>query len=160
MNTNTIAMHVSLYVSDLEKTIQFYNQFFGQNPTKIKQAYAKYELQNPSLVISFIENKSRVNTNFGHLGWRVSSEAELNKYMQLSEQNQLIELVEKGTSCCYAVQDKFWVTDPDGTAWEVYYFHEDSEFNDPKYAMEETNACCAPLKTKKSIAEIASTSCC
>ncbi|MFY0643748.1 MAG: VOC family protein [Bacteroidia bacterium] len=155
-------MHVSLYVSDLGKTINFYNQFFGQTPTKIKTAYAKYELDNPSLVISFIENKERVSTNFGHLGWRVSTEEELKKYMELSESKGIIDLVEEGTSCCYAVQDKFWVNDPDGTAWEVYYFHEDSEFNDPKYSNGESNACCTPLatKTKKSIAEIAQPSCC
>ena len=56
---------------------------------------------------------------------------------------------EIGTACCYAVQDKFWVTDPDGVQWEVYYFHEDVEFNDPKYAMEDASACCMPAKEEK-----------
>jgi hypothetical protein len=43
---------------------------------------------------------------------------------------------------CYAVQDKFWATDPDGHQWEVYYFHEDAEFNDPRYELSDTSACC------------------
>jgi hypothetical protein len=50
---------------------------------------------------------------------------------------------EIGTSCCYARQDKFWVNDPDGVQWEVYYFHQDTEFNDPHYESTEASACCA-----------------
>jgi hypothetical protein len=56
----------------------------------------------------------------------------------------IVSMEEIGTACCYAVQDKFWATDPDGHQWEVYYFHEDVEFNDPTYALEENTVCCSP----------------
>ncbi len=137
-------MHVSLYVSDIASTVNFYSTFFGQPASKVKKGYAKYELTNPGLIISFVENSERVQGNFGHLGFQVGSKEEMEAKLDVARQQGIVTLEEIGTACCYAVQDKFWVTDPDGVQWEVYYFHEDSEFNDPKYAMEETVACCSP----------------
>jgi hypothetical protein len=67
---------------------------------------------------------------------------ELNSRMLDAEKKGLISKKETGTNCCYAKQDKFWATDPDGVQWEVYYFHEDAEFNDPHYATGEASACC------------------
>ena len=60
-------MHVSLYVSNLAASVNFYSTFFGQPATKVKPGYAKYVLDSPSLIISFIENPERVQANFGHL---------------------------------------------------------------------------------------------
>jgi len=137
-------MHVSLYVSSLEKSVQFYTTFFGQAPNKVKDGYAKYILDEPSLIISFIENPQRVQSNFGHLGFQVATQEEMKEKLALVKSHGLGTKEEIGTSCCYAVQDKFWVADPDGTQWEVYYFHEDAEFNDPHYANEEASACCMP----------------
>ena len=144
MNTTTSfpRMHVSLYVSDITNTVDFYNKFFGMAATKIKRGYAKYLLDSPSLIISFVENKGRVKSNFGHLGFQLETEAELEKKLQEATLLGLVSKIETGTNCCYAKQDKFWVNDPDGIQWEVYYFHEDAEFNDPHYNMEESNACC------------------
>lgn len=146
-------MHVSLYVSNLAATINFYNQFFGQPASKIKQGYAKYMLDSPSLVISFIENPERVQSNFGHLGFQVESEEELTKRLEVARVQNMVSLEEVGTACCYAVQDKFWVNDPDGMQWEVYYFHEDAQFNDPKYAGTSPNACCSPAEAEVQKAE-------
>lgn len=135
-------MHVSLYVSDIQKSISFYNSFFGQEPTKVKPNYAKYVLESPSLIISFVENKERVQQNFGHLGFQVETIEELNKRMVESKAKNLVSKEEIGTNCCYATQDKFWANDPDGVQWEVYYFHTDAEFNDPHYTATEATACC------------------
>lgn len=164
-------MHVSLYVSNIEQTVNFYNTFFGQEPTKVKPKYAKYTLDSPSLIISFVENAERVQGNFGHLGFQVETKAEVEERMAAMKVYGLVSLEEMGTACCYAVQDKFWVTDPDGVQWEVYYFHADSEFNDPHYETEEASACCLPqaetkaLKMNVPLTEIniltpADTSCC
>lgn len=148
-------MHVSLYVSDIHKTINFYSSFFGIEPTKVKTNYAKYILDEPSLIISFVENKERVQENFGHLGFQVETLEELNKQLANAKNKNLVTLEEVGTNCCYAKQDKFWVNDPDGVQWEVYYFHEDAEFNDPHYEMAETSACCMPAeKQKKNLSEL------
>jgi len=150
-------MHVSLYVSDIQATVDFYTIFFGTEPVKLKNDYAKYILEKPSLIISFVENKERVQSNFGHLGFQVETEYELNKKMELADRFKLISKIEEGVNCCYAKQDKFWVKDPDGVQWEVYYFHEDAEFNDPFYTQSEAEACC----TSKNILEVAKeTGCC
>lgn len=152
MNKIFPRMHASLYVSDLAKTIEFYSSFFGIEPVKVKPMYAKFVLDAPSLIISFVENKERVQQNFGHLGLQVETIEELNKRLWEARMKSLVTKEETGTNCCYAKQDKFWVTDPDGVQWEVYYFHEDAEFNDPHYEMKETTGCCLP-NAKENITE-------
>ncbi len=137
-------MHVSLYVSDIAATVNFYDTFFGQPADKIRPHYAKYILNAPSLIISFVENAERVQSNFGHLGFQVESEKEMHERLEAARALNLVSKEEIGTACCYAVQDKFWVTDPDGMQWEVYYFHEDAEFNDPRFAGKDTQECCMP----------------
>lgn len=135
-------MHVSLYVSDISKSVNFYTGFFGQEPVKVKPGYAKYVLDKPSLIISFVENKDRVQSNFGHLGFQVETPEQLNERLADAKRKNLVSREEMGTNCCYATQDKFWVNDPDNVQWEVYYFHADAEFNDPHYALAEASACC------------------
>jgi catechol 2,3-dioxygenase-like lactoylglutathione lyase family enzyme len=143
-------MHVSLYVSDLVQTISFYNLFFGKAPEKIRKGYVKYVLDEPSLIISFIESPQRVRQNFGHLGFQVESIEELNNRLTQAQKAGLITREETGTNCCFAKQDKFWVKDHDNVQWEVYYFHEDAEFNDPHYEEQVASACCvAPTDEKQ-----------
>jgi len=135
-------MHVSLYVSDISKSVNFYTSFFGREPAKVKPGYAKYVLDKPSLIISFVENKERVQSNFGHVGFQVETPGQLSDRLADAKSKNLIVREETGTNCCYATQDKFWVNDPDNVQWEVYYFHADAEFNDPHYALGEASACC------------------
>ncbi len=163
MNTPVFPrMHVSLYVSNLAATVNFYNTFFGKSADKIKTGYAKYILEEPSLIISFIENKDRVQSNFGHMGFQVATKEEMERRLSIAKQHNIVSLEEIGTACCYAVQDKFWVDDPDGVQWEVYYFHEDAEFNDPHYEIEDASACCMPVRPEKNkvvLSEIQNNSC-
>ncbi|MEN7550699.1 ArsI/CadI family heavy metal resistance metalloenzyme [Rapidithrix thailandica] len=159
MNTTSFPrMHVSLYVSDLEKTVNFYNLFFGKKADKVKPGYAKYILEAPSLIISFVENAQRVKSSFGHLGLQVATKEEMENRLAKAKEQKIVSLEEMGTACCYAIQDKFWVNDPDGHQWEVYYFHEDAEFNDPKYTQETAEACCTsaqePSKAKINLAQL------
>ena len=144
--------HISLYVSDLDQSSAFYTRFLGQEPTKRKPKYAKYQLEDPALVLSLVENAERAQGGFGHLGIVVENTEAVDQWMeQVKKRGLEIALVEQGTRCYYARQDKFWVKDPDGVQWEVYTFHEDSEWNDPEYVMSpEDNtptdaggACCA-----------------
>src|SRR6185369_10985021 len=108
----------------------------------VKADYAKYVLAKPSLIISFVQDKERVRSNFGHLGFQVETLDELNNKLDEATKKNLVAEVETGTNCCYATQDKFWVRDPDNIQWEVYYFHADAEFNDPHYETTEASACC------------------
>ena len=142
-------MHVSLYVSNLENTIKFYKGFFGVVPNKVKSGYAKFILEEPSLIISFIENKDRVQSNFGHLGFQLETKELMLDKLDSARLLGIVSKEEIGTACCYAVQDKFWAEDPDGVQWEVYYFHEDVEFNDPHYTGGDSNACCMPEEPKE-----------
>lgn len=150
-------MHVSLYVADLATTVRFYDAFFGQPASKIKPGYAKYVLAAPSLIISFVQNPARVASNFGHLGFQVETLGQLQERLAAAKAAGLVQREEIGTNCCYAKQDKFWVNDPDGVEWEVYYFHEDAEFNDPRYADElpadaASQCCIAPAATTEVVA--------
>lgn len=143
-------MHVSLYVSNIQQTVQFYTAFFGLEPEKVKAGYAKWHLEQPALIISFVENAERVQPGFGHIGLQVETQQELfGRLESLKARGVMIDEEEIGTACCYAIQDKFWVNDPDGHEWEVYYFHKDVEFNDPRYANEEASACCTPASASK-----------
>ena len=83
-------MHVSLYVSDIQKSVDFYTQFFGQAPNKQKPNYAKFVLDKPSLIISFVENKDRVQSNFGHLGFQVETLDELNTKLAEAKTKNLV----------------------------------------------------------------------
>ena len=155
-------MHVSLYVADIHKTVEFYSSFFGQEPAKVKPDYAKYVLEKSSLIISFVENKERVQSNFGHLGFQVETLDDLNIKLWEAKKENLVSKEEVGTNCCYAKQDKFWVTDPDGVQWEVYYFLEDATFNDPHYELTKTSACSTPDQKMNSQSDelITEKSCC
>ncbi|MCC9135980.1 ArsI/CadI family heavy metal resistance metalloenzyme [Pontibacter silvestris] len=147
-------MHVSLYVANLSKTTNFYTDFFGQEPAKVKPRYVKYVLDKPALIISFVENAERVQQNFGHLGFQVETKQELEERLGIAKEKGLVSKEEIGTACCYAVQDKFWVDDPDGVQWEVYYFYEDAEFNDPHYELTDAITCCMPAEQEKPMVQL------
>jgi len=126
-------MHVSLYVADIHKTAEFYNRFFDCMPTKLMDDYCKFELDAPALIISFVQNADKVSQQFGHLGIQVDSKEELDQRLAATKNKGLALTEEMGTNCCYAEQDKYWVADPDGYMWEVYFFHKDVAFNDPRH---------------------------
>ncbi len=132
-------MHAGLHVHDVDATVAFYTKFFGTGPVKVKPGYAKFHLEEPALVISFIEQKDYQAKPFGHFGFQVETPEDLQIKLLEARKLGLVEKEEHETQCCYAKQDKFWVTDPDGISWEVYYFHGDTEVNDPVPA----SSCCA-----------------
>ncbi len=163
VQNNFPRMHVSVYVSNLTATVNFYTDFFGQSADKIAKGYAKYILNEPSLIISFIENPERVQANFGHLGFQVATQEEMKARLKVAQEKGIVYKEEMGTACCYAIQDKFWVNDPDGLQWEVYYFHEDVVFNDPHFETEGAEACCMPPipveKPRVKLSEVQNQSC-
>ena len=153
--------HISVYVSNLEKSVSFYRHLFNMEATKVAPGYAKFELSQPALIISFVENPEKVQSQFGHLGIQLSSSEEVKAEHQRLEALGLTTREENNTTCCYAVQDKFWIQDPDGTHWEFYYFHSDVAFEAPGASME--NACCTPSgeeKTKRSLRDLTGEACC
>lgn len=151
-------MHISLYVADITKTVTFYTAFFNKEADKVKDDYAKFILNTPALIISFVQNPEKVKHNFGHLGIQVDTEEKVHLLMNSMKEKGFSIKEEMGTNCCYAKQDKFWIADPDGNQWEIYYFHEDVEFNDPHYSSEEQAVCCTP-EAKKVKVEVQQNTC-
>jgi catechol 2,3-dioxygenase-like lactoylglutathione lyase family enzyme len=130
MNT----FHLSLDVPDLGAAVAFYRELFGVAPAKEKPGYAKFELADPPLALALQENGE---AGLSHLGIRVDDTATVQTASARLKEGGLATFDERNTACCYARQDKVWVTDPAGNAWEVYTVLEDVEENDPAY-----RACC------------------
>ena len=143
--------HISLYVSSIDETVAFYNKFFDTTPAKVEAGYTKYELDSPALTISFVEKEDAPKEKIGHFGIQVKTKEELNDKLNLARGQKLVELEEIGTVCCYAIQDKFWVTDPDGYEWEVYHFLGDHDKMDGRDGRE-NEACCSPAEKESASA--------
>jgi catechol 2,3-dioxygenase-like lactoylglutathione lyase family enzyme len=117
--------HASLNVSDLNRSIAFYRVLLGTEPAKTRPDYAKFELAEPPLVLSLIPGRAAAGGHLNHVGLRVRNAEELVDIQRRLEAAGLHTEREEGVECCYALQTKFWVTDPDRALWEVYVFHED-----------------------------------
>ena len=133
------AVHISLNVSDLPRSAAFYRRFFGE-PTKLKSDYAKFVSADPEIHLALQPGRrgSDGEGALSHLGIRVGSSDEVRRWRQTLVEQGLPAEAEKREDCCYALQDKFWVSDPDGNRWEVYNVIEDHEA-----ASREAQACCA-----------------
>src|SRR5262245_12261389 len=119
--------HLSLNVGDLNRAIEFFRAFFGVEPAKCRADYAKFELNDPPLVLSLEPFKATPGGNLNHLGFRLPDSAALVDVQRRLELAGISTRREEGVECCYARQTKFWVHDPDGNLWEVYTLDEDLE---------------------------------
>jgi catechol 2,3-dioxygenase-like lactoylglutathione lyase family enzyme len=140
-------MHVSVNCTDLEKSLQFYKTFFGQEPTKVKDNYAKFELEEPALHFSLNVRSFHKQGVLNHLGFQVNRTEDVLKMGERLREDGLILTDEMNTTCCYSVQDKVWVYDPDGNAWEIFFTKEDSEFESAGESRD-ISLCCAPPSPK------------
>src|SRR5262245_52950487 len=118
--TPGIRFHVSLNVADLAKSIAFYRTLFGIEPAKVRSDYAKFEPADPPLVLSLEPPPRPAGGPLNHLGLRMPDSPALVATQARLEAAGVRSNREEGVECCYAKQTKFWVTDPDGTLWEVY----------------------------------------
>lgn len=120
------AVHISLPVTDLKASVGFYRRFLGADPVKEREDYAKFRLTDPPLNLALNEVPGAVGQTAGHLGIEVSSSSEVWRRRGGVQEAGLVTRTEEGVDCCYAVQDKFWVTDPDGARWEVFTVTDDA----------------------------------
>ncbi len=138
------SVHISLNVSDLSRSTDFYRRFFGE-PAKRKADYAKFVLSNPEIHLALQPGRIDGSGALSHLGIRVESPAAVAQWKSSLEARGLAAGEERREACCYALQEKFWVADPDGNRWEVYTVLEDLENKD-----EAAMACCAPAAAEGS----------
>lgn len=116
--------HLSINVRNLKKTVEFYSKVFGVKPQKKSETYAKFDLKEPSLNFSMHEvTDGRIASRVNHLGIEVMNVKEVTKWQKKLTKFKIKTLVEEGTDCCFALQDKFWFQDPDGNSWEVFFVH-------------------------------------
>jgi protein-tyrosine-phosphatase/catechol 2,3-dioxygenase-like lactoylglutathione lyase family enzyme len=133
-------VQLALNVNDLEKAIGFYTRLFGVEPAKIKPGYANFVIAEPPLKLVLLESPGHGGT-LNHLGVEVAtSDAVLTESRRLSEVGVLTD-EEIDTTCCFAAQDKVWVTGPSGERWEIYTVKADSETFGP--TEEPDHSCCA-----------------
>lgn len=132
--------HISLNVSDVEKSIEFYTKMLGVEPFKTRKDYAKFDVANPPLNLTMNQISFAKGGSLSHLGLQVESTEEVLEMGKRWQENGLITLDEMKTDCCYALQDKTWVEDPDGNKWEVFVVLGDTSDKDIA-----ASACCVPV---------------
>jgi len=117
-------IQLALNVSDLEASIAFYSKLFGASPAKVRPGYANFAIADPALKLVLIETPERRGSGIGgalnHLGVEVEDTGAVADASHRLSGEGLSATEEHETTCCYAVQDKVWVEDPDAMPWEVY----------------------------------------
>lgn len=145
-------IHIGLNVTDLAQSRRFYELLLQTSPLKERSDYAKFEPEEPSVNLSLnqIPKGQGDNSARGHFGIQVQSSDAVEAAIQRFQSAGLKTRVQENTTCCYAVQDKVWVDDPDGNEWEVFVVLE----ADANRSKDETE-CCSPAKENSQ-----STACC
>jgi catechol 2,3-dioxygenase-like lactoylglutathione lyase family enzyme len=134
--------HLALTVSDVERSIPFYSALFGAPPAKARPGYAKFEVTSPALNFTLNEGERRNGLGaLNHAGIQVGSREEVLDAKRRLAESGFASVDEMETTCCYALQDKIWAMDPEGTPWEVFVVKADSEHANPR--SDEAVACCA-----------------
>jgi catechol 2,3-dioxygenase-like lactoylglutathione lyase family enzyme len=150
--------HVHVAVDDLDANIRFYSAVFGTPPTVTKIDYAKWMIEEPR--INFAISNRGAKTGLDHLGFQVDSDEELRELRQKVAEAEIAALDQPQAECCYARSDKYWITDPQGIAWETYRTLGEVEiYGTDMPRVPEPSACCAP---KPNVVNMAPerTSCC
>src|SRR6478752_3333751 len=117
---------LALNVDNLAEGVAFYSKLFNTRPTKLKEGYANFAVAQPPLKLVLIENPGHGGT-INHLGVEVESSDTVHSEIARLTGEGLFTEEEIGTTCCFATQDKVWVTGPAGEKWEVYTVLSDSE---------------------------------
>jgi catechol 2,3-dioxygenase-like lactoylglutathione lyase family enzyme len=117
-------VQLALNVADIDQAVEFYSRLFAAEPAKRRPGYANFAIADPPLKLVLIENSEHrgvgVAGALNHLGVEVETPEEVQAATVRLSGEGLEPDVQESTTCCYAVQDKAWVNDPDGAPWEVY----------------------------------------
>jgi catechol 2,3-dioxygenase-like lactoylglutathione lyase family enzyme len=144
--------HVSLNVSNVDASVAFYERVFGVAPTKRRPGYAKFDLQAPSLNLT-MQEAPRSGVNASHFGVQVACTEDVAAAWSRFKDAGLKTMTEDNTTCCYALQDKVWVEDPDGNMWEVFVVKADAATMHDD-TTKTAAACCAPTSLGASDAPV------
>lgn len=131
---NTLKAHLALNVKSVETSIEFYKKMLGIEPSKVRTGYAKFDINNPPLNLTLNQIAFNERGALSHMGIQVASTEDVLAMREQWHEAGLYTRDEMDTNCCYAIQDKTWVSDPDGNEWEVFVVKEDN--------LTESAACC------------------
>jgi catechol 2,3-dioxygenase-like lactoylglutathione lyase family enzyme len=130
-------VQLALNVSDIDEAVEFYTKIFGTEPAKRRPGYANFAIAEPPLKLVLLEGEAGEATRMDHLGVEVPTTDEVTAATSRLADAGLATRAEENTTCCYAVQDKVWVTGPGGEPWEVY-----TVTGDARPDLEGRTACC------------------
>ncbi|MGL5827675.1 MAG: ArsI/CadI family heavy metal resistance metalloenzyme [Nocardioides sp.] len=120
-------LQLALNVDDVDRAVEFYRRLFDTEPAKRRPGYANFAIADPPLKLVLLENPG-LGGSLNHLGVEVAGGAAVDAAQRRLAGDGLASTDERGTTCCYAKQDKFWVQGaPDGEQWEVYTVLADSD---------------------------------
>ena len=140
--TDMSRVQLALNVDDLDEAIAFYSRLFDTEPAKVKPGYANFVVTEPPLKLVLLENPGQGGT-LNHLGIEVASSDTVHAEIARLGERGLITEEEMNTTCCFAAQDKAWVTGPGGERWEVYTVIADSDtFGATTGEAQESSATC------------------
>lgn len=143
-------VQLALNVSDIDSAVEFYSRLFGVEPAKRRPGYANFAVTEPPLKLVLIESANARGAGVGgalnHLGVEVDSADDVAASVTRLSGEGLDAVVQDATTCCYAVQDKVWVHDPDGAPWEVYTVLADAPLTAPgaDSTAVPASGCCVP----------------
>ena len=144
---DTGRVQLALNVDDLDAAVAFYAKLFGTPPAKVRPGYANFAVASPPLKLVLLENPGQGGT-LNHLGVEVPASSDVHAAIARLTDEGLFTAEEIGTTCCFATQDKVWVTAPDGERWETYAVLADSPtFGTGPATAETDDVCCAPAAT-------------
>lgn len=154
-------LQLALNVDDLDASVAFYSTLFGTAPAKTKPGYANFAITQPPLKLILIENPGK-GGSINHLGVEVADTDAVDAEQERLGAAGLASVEEKGTTCCYATQDKFWVEGaPDAERWEIYTVLEDSEtFGVGDHSQIEQAGCCGSEAEGERELRPTATACC
>lgn len=118
-------VQLALNVSNIDAAVDFYSKLFNTEPTKRRPGYANFAIEEPALKLVLIENPRAAGT-LNHLGVEVTTAAEV-AHAQARLAGEGIDTALESGTCCYALQEKVWVNDPDAAPWEIYTVLADAE---------------------------------
>lgn len=140
---NTLKAHLAINVSDVEASIDFYKRLLGIEPSKVRTGYAKFDVQNPPLNLTLNQVPFSGKGALSHMGIQVAATEDVIALRDRWIESGLTPREEMQTTCCYALQDKAWVNDPDDNEWEVFVVLKDNLAE----AKSENATCCVPTFT-------------
>jgi catechol 2,3-dioxygenase-like lactoylglutathione lyase family enzyme len=115
-----LKVHLALNTEKFDESVSFYKSFFGKDPVKLKPGYAKFDVDSPGLNLTLNQGEVPSKGALNHLGIQVGSTDEVVAATARLKAAGLLTREEVNTDCCYALQDKVWVKDPNGYEWEVF----------------------------------------